>query len=227
MFFIEAAGKLKLSGHSTVLDLCCGRGELASRFSDYCKEVIAVDGSPGMLSRKIVKDNVSYHLLDVNQGDPGAIGVVDHIVIGSAIHWVSGAALETLMQKHLRQGGRIFVTHTLFRFDGQPYGSTLVDLNSRFGRDPGERVDLWGKAKLSHCGYREADLIRQVRNVSLDLRYLLRNQLSYAYGEFFDLIMADVGRYEKEFTDALSPFVVDGRLPARLVNWGVIYAPAG
>lgn len=39
-FFVDASRKLELSKNSVILDLCCGRGELASRFAAFQKKLL-------------------------------------------------------------------------------------------------------------------------------------------------------------------------------------------
>ena len=227
-FFVEATRKLNITKESTILDLCCGRGELASRFSAFSKEVLAVDGSPEMLDHKISKDNVKYYLLDLNKDDLCVINKVDHVVIGSAIHWLKQATLQIIIDAHLNKNGYILVTHTLFRFEEEPYYARLQELNNDFGRarhNPGGGVDLWGGGKMKKCGYHKLDGLRFVRPVLFDIKYLLHNQLSYAYNTFFDNAMSDLSRYEREFFRVLTPYAVNNKLSAKLVNWGVIYIP--
>jgi len=225
-FFLEASRKLALSNNSVMLDLCCGRGELASRFAAFAKEVVAVDGSREMLAHKIINAKVKYHLLDINQEDLSSLKKVDIVVIGSAIHWVKKAAVQKLVDNHLSNNGKFLISHTLLRLDEQPYFASLQDLNKAFGRNPTSNVDLWGTEKMGKCGYQRLDGIRFVRSVSFDLEYLLHNQLSYAYDTFFENTMSNLDHYKKEFTKVISPYLEHGKLSAKLVNWGVIYAPA-
>ena len=85
-FFEIIADKLNISGTGTLLDLCCGRGELASRFAEFAEHVFAVDGSKEMLDKKIPRENVEYFQADVNNGSLGLPWKVDYIVIGTVIH---------------------------------------------------------------------------------------------------------------------------------------------
>lgn len=224
-FFVDASRKLALSKNSVILDLCCGRGELASRFATFTKEVVALDGSREMLAHKITNANVEYHLLDINDGDLTTLKKVDCVVIGSAIHWIKKEAIQKIVDNHLNSKGKFFITHTLFRFDEQPYFAPLQDLNKTYGRSPTSNVDLWGTEKMRNCGYQRLDGIRLVRSISFDLEYLLHNQLSYAYDTFFENTMSDLNQYKKDFTRVISPFLKQGKLSAKLVNWGVIFAP--
>lgn len=226
-FFQIAANKLNLSNDSVLLDLLCGRGELASRFSNFSNEIFAVDGSHEMMNHKIEKDNVTYFQRDVNQQALGLPQSVDHVLIGSAIHWIKQNALQKIINNSIKPNGRFLVSHTLFRSDEGDYGLSLKELNRKFGRslDQENGVDLWGKDKMYACGYQQVDNIRLVQTVTFQIDYLFYNQLSYAYGDFYDNVMSNINQYKKEFLSVVSPFIKNGKLSSKLVNWGVIYAP--
>lgn len=222
-FFLAASKKLNLGENTTLLDICCGRGELASQFCDFSKEVYAVDGSEEMLKNKINRDNVRYFQCDINRDELAIPDKVDHVVIGSAIHWVKQATLERIIANHLGELGKFLVAHTLFRLDDEDYFPPLQKLNEKFGKKSGNTVDLWGAKKMEACNYKQLDQLRLVRPVSFGIEYLFLNQMSYAYDEFFDKTTQNFDRYKQEFVEAISPFVINKNLSGNLVNWGVIY----
>lgn len=178
-----------------------------------------------MLKNAVELKNVTYHQADVNLDEMAFIGKIDHITIGSAVHWIDGEKLAAIIRKNLAADGKIFVSHTLFNFDGQSYAIALQNLNEKYGQVR-PRVDLWGSDKFKACGFVPIDGLRLVRNVSIGIEYLYRNQLSYAYREFYKKIFESAGRYRAEFMDAVSPFGSNGKVPATLVNWAVIYSAA-
>ncbi|HVZ42366.1 MAG TPA: class I SAM-dependent methyltransferase [Ramlibacter sp.] len=227
-FFDAAAQKLGLTPETVLLDLCCGRGELASGFSRLCKSIVAVDGSERMLEHRIERPNVSYLRHDLN-GEPLALAErADHFVIGSAVQWLKPPKLRELVDDHLKPGGAILVTHTLFRMDGQPYARALAEFNEGFSRRPGQGFQgLGGAERMEALGFREIDRLRLTASVSFDVDYLFRNQLSYLYEDAFEQVTADMERYRTEMHKALARFCnAEGKLAATLVNWGVIYSRA-
>ncbi len=224
IFFHQAANKIGLSKTDNLLDLCCGRGEIAAGFSEYVNHIKAVDGSDKMLANAINLDNVKYYLANVNTDQMSFIEKVDHIVIGSAIHWINGERLFDIASRSLSPKSNIFVSHTLFKFDEQAYAYALRNLNHRYGRES-LNVDLWGREKLDSCGFIRTDGVRLVRNISFDLDFLYQNQLSYAYNEFYHNISEKADDYKHEFFQTLSPLSTNGRVSATLVNWGEIYSP--
>jgi SAM-dependent methyltransferase len=221
-FFHLSSEKLILRQTDNLLDICCGRGELASGFSGYVNKILAVDGSEKMLANAIAHEKISYHLADINNQPLSFVEKVNHLVIGSAVHWIGAAALNGLIENNLHEEGKIFISHTLFKYDKQPYADALSKLNTKYGRS-GRAVDLWGVDKLSASGFVPADQIRVVKEVVLDANFLYQNQLSYAYSDFFKIISNEAEQYKKEFFDTIKPYLSSGRLSATLVNWAVVY----
>lgn len=223
-FFRQAANRLGLIKTDKLLDLCCGRGELSAGFSEYVNHINAVDGSCEMLQNSIPSNNVKYYLMDVNGEQLIFAEKADCLLVGSAVHWIKSKNLSELIISNLSLTGKVFISDTLFRFDGQPYAEVLRNLNMKYGRADGG-IDLWGRDKLNACGFFQSDQIRMIANVKFDIDFLYKNQLSYAYKNFYKILSSEENKYKKEFYDVLLPFCSDGRLSATLVNWAVIYSP--
>lgn len=221
-FFRRAATKMNIAQPDHLIDLCCGRGELAIGFSKYAEKITGVDGSKEMLKHATMHPRVHYELADVNMGQLGFREPADHIVIGSAIHWISGMSLFQIIKEHLKPSGHILISHTLFKLEDTGYGAAIQAINSKYGKVP-RSVDLWGVEKLAGCGLVRTDGLRIARKLSLSIEFIYKNQLSYAYGRFHDNLRAMGQLYRAEMLDALSKFTSDGHLSATLVNWGEIY----
>jgi SAM-dependent methyltransferase len=221
-FFQQLVHKLRIDSTAEILDLCCGRGELASGISDFVNNVYGVDGSAEMLSNSINKSNVVYHQADVNKDPLPFEDKFDHFLIGSAIHWIKYVPLNNIIQKHLRKNGKVIVTHTLFRFDAEKFHGPLRKLNQKFGR--GYRsVDFWGREKFEKCGFHPSDRLQLVKDVAFDIKFLYANQLSYAYRDFYKKVVLQPDAYRNEFYATITPHAVNGKLRAKLVNWAEIY----
>ncbi|ROZ79411.1 class I SAM-dependent methyltransferase [Ramlibacter sp. WS9] len=225
-FFATAAQKLGLTADSCLLDLCCGRGELASGFSRFCGGVYAVDGSQRMLDNSIAMPGITYLLHDVNNEDISLAKPVDHIVIGSAIHWVEPQSLERLVKRNLKPQGKVLVTHTLMTIQNQPWYRGLANLNATYGKVGASRSvkELGGADRLAACGFSNVDGLRLGGPATFDVEYLYRSQLSYLYGGFYDRVSADLEGYRKRLADTVSAHCnADGKLSGTLVNWGIVY----
>lgn len=223
VFFRELSGKLGLSRESVMLDLCCGRGELASKLASYCGGVFAVDGSAEMLKRRIVTKNVLYLKHDVNAESLALPGPVDHIAIGSAIHWIRLDSLRNIIRSHLKPGGKVLISHTMLKIDDQPYAMAASRVNEEYGQRS-RSIDIWGTDKLAGCAYRAIDGLRVLSPVKFDTDTYYKIQTSYLYQDFFQRVTAEPESYRTRLHDALSPFLKDGKLSGTVVNWGVIYS---
>ena len=146
-FFSQLSAKLKSGTNTDFLDLCCGRGELASGMSSYSNKIYAVDGSKEMLSNSIPKNNVTYSLADVNNDELIFTEQVDHFLIGSAIHWIEQKALKRIIDSYLKTNGTVVITHPSFRFYTEEFSKALARLNARFGKDRAS-ANLLGGNKL-------------------------------------------------------------------------------
>lgn len=221
-FFAVAADKLGLSAEKTVVDLCCGRGELASGFAGFAGAVHAVDGSQAMLNRRIERPNIVYALGDVN--DP-ALKLPDHVdavTVGRAIHWISGEALARLTR---RTNATFLITFSTFRHESPAFRAALRALNAGFGKQD-IRIDLTGNEKFRAVGYSEIDYFSVARHVGVTLDRFCGNQLSYLYRGFYDYTVGRQDIYRRELHARLGPFAVDGRLQMTLLAKTYLYAPA-
>lgn len=226
-FFSTAAQKLGLTTDSCLLDLCCGRGELASGFSRLCGGVYAVDGSQRMLDNSIAMPGITYLLHDVNNEDFSLPKPADHIVIGSAIHWVEPQSLDRLVKRNLKPQGKVLVTHTLMTIQNQPWYRRLASLNAAYGNTGANMSakDLAGADRLAPCGFGKVDGLRISGQATFDVDYLYRSQLSYMYGDFYRRVSADFEGYRKRLAETVAEHRdANGQLSGTLVNWGVVYA---
>lgn len=224
-FFKRAVEKLGISTDSVLLDLCCGRGELASGFAPSCETIYAVDGSQQMLNHSIAMPNVKYLLHDVNNEDVVLPQNVDHIVIGSAVHWIEPPKLARLIERNLNPGGKVMVSHPLLQLEDQPWYPAMAQLNARFGRAgvKGFR-DLEGADRLHACGFGRVDAMRIVRQVDFGVAWLYGNQLSYLYDKFYEQVSKNREAYREQLEAAVVPYLDErGHLSGRLINWGVVY----
>ena len=102
-FLVE---RFSLDGRGKMLDLGCGTGQLAFRFSDWFEEIVGIDTEPEMikeairLSKEIRVENVEWFngAIDTYKEKPDE---TFHLVtIAKAFHWMDRAkVLETLYEK--------------------------------------------------------------------------------------------------------------------------------
>lgn len=126
---------LDLSIDSIVLDIGCGTGGLATRISQMCKHVYAVDVSKAMiaaLARKIHAQGLcnitaiqSGFLTYKHQGD-----ALDAIIANITLHHLPDFWKQIALCKlfdFLKTGGRLFLCDVVFGFDPRSYQKTMED----------------------------------------------------------------------------------------------------
>lgn len=227
VFFNELSLKLGIKSEERILDLCCGKGELAKGFSKLAGEIYAVDGSPEMLSDSFKDEKIIYHLCNVNSGTLPFDEKFNYILIGTAIHWIRDYALTPIVNHNLLTNGRICIIHRSLDFDEQDFNESLRWLNSKYGKKIDYKPDFSGADKMKKCGLIEVDRLSIEKTVSFDLKYLYLNQLSLAYGTFQNNVIMKPDAYKNEFIETISPYVNDGRLSGRLTNNAIIYQVLG
>lgn len=228
IFFQTTINKLNISEKTTLLDLCCGRGELASRFSPFSDNIFGIDGSAEMLKNKIEKKNITYFLSDINAETISLPDKVDTIVVGSAMHWLEKNSLQSMINTNLKKNGKFFAAHTHLELSEESYYQHLKNLNIQYGFTSKvtqkKQIDFFGKEKMYYCGFQTIDNIRVTSTVTFDLEWFFYNRLTYLYQDKFRKnVMANLEAYKTEFFEVLSPFLENGKLKAKLLNTGIIY----
>jgi ubiquinone/menaquinone biosynthesis C-methylase UbiE len=110
--FHRIAQWLPLGAGSNVLDLCCGQGELATGFSPYVGQVVAVDRSEEMLTRarSSAPGNVTYLNADLAlDNDEQSFGCFSLVTIGRALGYIPREPALKLLERSLSPGGAVFV----------------------------------------------------------------------------------------------------------------------
>lgn len=224
-FFRTAAEKMRIDGASVLLDLCCGTGILADGFSPHAGTVYGVDGSAAMLEHAVPKDNIRYFRHDVNAEALSLPLKASHLVIGDAVWYLKSDSLLNILRSNVENGGKVLVAHTRLMFSEQPYANALNRVLLSYRKDVAD-VDFKGEGILQKCGYAAADNIRMRAGIRFGIDFLILNQLSYAYRDFYETTHANIEKYRADMTAALTPFLENGQISATLINAGIVYAPA-
>ena len=90
------------------LDYGCGTGQSAHALADYCKEVVAVDGSPAMLERALPGARIAYRL---QEGEDIAVSgkVFDLITLAGVLPYCKSQAFLDRLVGVCRPGARIVI----------------------------------------------------------------------------------------------------------------------
>lgn len=108
-FLIE---KFSLDGSGKMLDLSCGTGQLAHRFSDWFEGIVGIDREPEMideairLSKVIRAENVKWFTGDIDTYKENSDETFQLVTIAKAFHWMDRAkVLDTLDDMVACDGG--------------------------------------------------------------------------------------------------------------------------
>lgn len=225
-FFTHLASKLTIQQDDSVLDLCCGRGELANGVSKFAKNIYAVDGSPEMLAHSFKDEKIHYHLSNVNLGFLPFEDKFNHILIGTAIHWIRDDALTSIINNNLAPNGKICIIHRTLELVDQEVDHSLRMLNSKYGARFDRKPDFFGADKLEKSGFHDAARFKLEKMVNFDLKYLYLNQVSRAYGVFQRNILSNSSNYKKDFIALISDHLNRSQFSAKVKNYAAIYGGA-
>ena len=222
-FFEELSNKLFMDSSTKLMDLCCGNGEMSIGMINYADKIFAVDGSEEMLKFAKKHPKINYFQADINIDPFKSPDVVDHILIGRAIHWIKPDSLNTLVENNLRKDGKVVICSS--EWTGDPiwyptYNKIFDDyrkLRKRFG------FDFTGIDTLTKIGFKEAARLKLTRLVKFDLDYLIKHSISISYDESLREILKNLDLFSLDIKTKLGPFCKEKKLKAKVTSWAIIY----
>src|SRR6201992_2584702 len=111
-YFRSVADRLGLSKRQALVDLGTGPELLALGFAPYVGRVVGVDPEPAMLAaarNAAVRAGQSLTLIEgTAEALPAAIGTLDVVTIGRALHWMERGAVAALFERLFWPPGVIF-----------------------------------------------------------------------------------------------------------------------
>jgi len=149
--------------------------------------------------------------------------LIDHILIGRAIHWISPKSLEILVRSNLRSGGKIAICSTQWSTKDGWYETYASIVGEYRNYENYRKHDFSGSSTLGKIGFVACDRISLTTKFSFDLRYLIGHSLSCTYGALLDKLCADFSQFESNIINKLSPHLTDGKLSGDLTSWAIIY----
>ncbi|MCJ8014912.1 class I SAM-dependent methyltransferase [Paenibacillus sp. KQZ6P-2] len=104
----------ELDGSGRMIDLGCGTGQLAMRFSDWFEQIIGIDPEPEMLAeaRRLTEMNRITNLswvqgsAEEKAAEPGSYRLV---TIAKAFHWMDRESILATLYPRLDEGGGIAI----------------------------------------------------------------------------------------------------------------------
>ncbi|WP_144510085.1 class I SAM-dependent methyltransferase [Bacillus sp. FJAT-22090] len=104
--------KFSLDGSGQMLDLGCGTGQLAFRFTDWFEKIVGIDTEPEMikkavfLGKEVRAENIAWFNGDIHTYKEKSGPIFRLVTIAKAFHWMDRAqVLETLYEMVEDDGG--------------------------------------------------------------------------------------------------------------------------
>jgi SAM-dependent methyltransferase len=222
-FFRQLSDGLGLSGKERMLDLCCGTGQVASGLAPFVGVGVGADFSAAMLASAAPAPNLSYHQSSVEAwAEREDMEPFDLLTIGHAAHWLSPAALGSVLSRQLRPGGKVVILGN--QWDAAtPWLPALRRVEAAYRSF--EVADVDGRRKLGDLGYVPVSVYRHRFAVRCDLAFMRRHVTSYA--RFARRIAEMPDRFGDDLAKALAPSLDEtGHLNGIALNWALTYSRA-
>jgi len=217
--------RFKLNKNSTILDICCGTGELASNFAPLVKTVYAIDGSEAMLQKATKKENIVYSLIDVNKNLFVSPEKVDMFVIGRAIRWINANSLINLIQKNLKPQGLIVILNTkeIRNTSWHPLLNNILKKYNRTSNNLGKVSDSVIMEKMPKHKY---DLtISEKQKFSRNLNHIVMHLLSSTYGLALKNLEDNIDQFRLDLSNALSNHSKNDFFTSEIETRALIFKP--
>lgn len=219
--FQQLAIELAFGLEVSLLDICCGSGELSVGFAGQVKEVVGIDFSEGMLSRAPQRPNIRYLRHDLNDPKlPSSVAdhLFHHFVVGRAIHWLTPESLVALIGSNLKPGGSV-VSCGAGWSDKTPWLNQFAALRRSYRPGP-VRGGLYNVG-LGTAGFAQVGAVRLNKTIWCDLEFLVRHALSYS--SLGDMNPEEVRCFRADLAKLMEPHEVDGLYQGDAVTWATIY----
>ncbi len=215
-FFGVLARELNLGPQSHVLDIACGRGELAVGISPYVGRVFAIDESPAMIeeANSRPKINIEYFNARIEDLTGAQYKNASAILVGRALRYLPRDKALKFFENVLPVGAAI-VACTSAIPNAVPWRGTFDEVRAKYGYRKGTQ------------NFRESDYFSNTRFVfsntpivraetSFTLESLLKNALSFR--SISELPADKLSDFEKDLADALQPYLNENGEYAGLIQ---------
>lgn len=138
-FLVE---RFSLDGSGRMLDLGCGTGQLAFRFSDWFERIVGIDMEPEMieeairLSKEIRAENVEWFIGDLDTYKEKSDETFRLVTIAKAFHWMDRVkVLETLDEMVVPGGGVAIIDNYAPNKEQLPWQKKVEEVVKRWYGD--------------------------------------------------------------------------------------------
>ena len=221
-FFRKLAIELNLDKTTAILDLACGRGELALGLSPYAGSIVGTDQSKAMLeiASKSNWRNVAFRQHDLNESPFASETKFDVVTIGRAIPYIKPPMLKQTLSRSLRRGGAVVICGAGMGADTVWFGA-YQKIRRRF-TERKERLDFRGIQKMTSINFRLAKAVNDTVSASYDIEDILNHALSYHTQT--KMILENKHEFLLALENELAPFRGNnGTYSASEHSWGLIF----
>jgi len=216
--------ELGITKDSILMDLGCGRGEIANILCKYARKVYAIDGSKEMIDFAIKKDSIEYQLVDLNYDNPVIENEVDHMFFGRSIHWFPSESLHRLSSTLLAVEGRIVVCSTQW-FPVGDWGKVYLDTKQKFiaPTQKKRKHDFTGRSNLNGAGFSPIKKLAIERVFKADIEFMVGHTFSTTYGQRLENLKKNAVEFEDQLKRSLKIFEEKREIAMNVTSWAYIY----
>ena len=221
--FEAVCKELGITKTSTLMDLGCGRGEVASYLSNYAKKVYAIDGSKEMIDLSIKKEGIEYQVVDLNAENPVIKNKVDHLFFGRSIHWFPSESLHRLSSKLLDEEGCIVVCSTQWSPVGD-WGRVYFETRHKFiPPRQKQRHDFTGFVSLNGAGFVPTRKLAVDQVFRVDVDFMTGHTFSTTYRENLKKLKSLSTEFGDEMKRSLQRYEEKNEMAIKVTSWAQIY----
>lgn len=217
--------ELGITKESTVMDMGCGRGEVANILSRHAQHVYAIDGSKEMIDLATKRDGIEYQVVDLNTGNPSIKGKVDHIFFGRSIHWFPAETLDRFSSDLLADEGRVVVCSTQWTPVGD-WGKVYFDTRQKFASPFQTKIsmpDFTGRSNLNDAGFVQIKKITFSTLLKASVGFMIGHTFATAYLENLEKLKNLSVQFEAEMKRTLKTYEERREITMKVTTWAIIY----
>ena len=216
--------ELNITKETILMDVGCGRGEVANILSKYAGKIYAVDGSQEMIDLAIKNNNINYQVIDLNSENPFISKKVDHLFFGRSIHWFPAESLKRFSSDLLADDGKVVVCSTQWSPVGE-WGQVYFQTKQKFSPKNQSAIhDFTGRVNLIEAGFAPIKRLAIDVNLSASIDFMIGHSFSTAYRENLINLKINSLEFAEKMKKNLAIFDEKKQIILKVTGWAIIYS---
>ncbi len=223
--FEAVCKELGVTRNSLLMDVGCGRGEVAEVLSAYSRKVYAIDGSRSMVDLAVKRERIEYQVADLNFENPVIDEKVHHMFFGRSIHWFSSESLIRLASSSLVDNGNIVVCSTQWTPVGA-WGQCYFRVKRKYlpaDRPKSDIYDFTGNARLAGAGFSPLKVLDSDATIKVSVDFMIGHTFATTYGDNLRKLKSVSTQFAREMRECLKVFEDKQEIVMKVVTWAIIY----